>query len=92
MGSYEAARHVTVVCNEAGDCVAVTYTDEEGRILKTIWEKPVKLTPMDRAELVGELREMEKNNRAARRVRTADILNDAAFLIEQDGRKVTTGE
>lgn len=31
---------VTVTCNEDGQCVAVTRTDEEGRILSVIWEAP----------------------------------------------------
>lgn len=32
--------HVTVTTNEAGECVAVTRTDDEGRILSVIWERP----------------------------------------------------
>lgn len=30
---------VTVTCNEDGDCVAVTRTDDEHRILSVIWER-----------------------------------------------------
>ena len=38
---------LTIVTNEEGQCVAVTRTDDEGRILKVIWEapKPVPLIP-----------------------------------------------
>lgn len=31
---------VTITCNEAGDCVAVTRTDREGRIVNVLWERP----------------------------------------------------
>lgn len=30
---------LTITTNEAGDVVAVTSTDDEGRILKTFWER-----------------------------------------------------
>lgn len=30
---------VTVTCNEAGECVAVTRTDGEHRILSVIWKR-----------------------------------------------------
>lgn len=30
---------VTITTNEAGDCVAVTRTDHEGRILRVLWER-----------------------------------------------------
>jgi hypothetical protein len=30
---------VTITTNEAGDCVAVTRTDDEGRILRVLWER-----------------------------------------------------
>jgi hypothetical protein len=35
----EGPGKVTVTCNEAGDCVAVTRTDDEGRILSVLWER-----------------------------------------------------
>ncbi len=34
------AGRVTVTCDEGGQCVAVTRTDEEGKILSVIWEAP----------------------------------------------------
>lgn len=33
---------VTITCNEDGDCVAVTRTDREGRIVKVLWERGLK--------------------------------------------------
>jgi hypothetical protein len=35
----EGPGKVTVTTNEAGDCVAVTRTDDEGRILSVLWER-----------------------------------------------------
>lgn len=35
----EGPGKVTITCNEAGDCVAVTRTDDEGRILSVLWER-----------------------------------------------------
>jgi len=33
---------VTITTDEAGQCVAVTRQDADGKILKTLWEAPVK--------------------------------------------------
>jgi hypothetical protein len=35
----EGPGKVTITTNEAGDCVAVTRTDDEGRILSVLWER-----------------------------------------------------
>jgi hypothetical protein len=37
---------LTIVTNEAGQCVAVTRTDEEHRILDVIWEAPKAAPPI----------------------------------------------
>ena len=36
----ESSSEVVVTTNEAGQCVAVTRQDDEGRILSIIWERP----------------------------------------------------
>lgn len=37
--AVRAEGDVTVTCNEAGDAIAVTRTDDEHRILRVIWER-----------------------------------------------------
>ena len=43
--AIDAAKDVVITTNEQGECVLVSRQDEEGRIIKVIWErdKPVKV-------------------------------------------------
>lgn len=58
---------VTITCNDAGDCVAVTRTDSEGRILKVLWERGTRPAPC--VSCAGMARRMTLMQNALRLVR-----------------------
>jgi hypothetical protein len=51
----EGPGKVTVTTNEAGDCVAVTRTDDEGRILSVLWEREERHEISTQSEPTGSL-------------------------------------
>lgn len=76
---------VTVSCNDAGECIAVTRTDDDGRILSVIWERePRPLSGTSEAERLRDL--MRRSLRARQAMNATDddaIYHEAVHTVAQ---------
>ena len=74
---------------QTGELLAVTYTDDEHRIVEVLWQRPPvkELTREDRSKLIGTLKWAEDLLREARHDEAVSDVQDCIMLLRKASEK-----